>query len=171
MTKKEKTADTPGIFIGRLIRFLKFGTASTTGTLVNTGVLLLLRGLFKIPVTIASPIALACTIFNNFTINDYWTWKNNRRKVKDAYFHRLLKYYISASAGALINYSMLIVLTHGFHVQYLISNLLGSFTGSIFNFCLIEFWAFRVKKDITIGEPLIEPKHPVAAVDEQDVNE
>ncbi len=147
MIQKMKPAVSQWIKIGRLIRFLKFGMASTTGTLVNTIVLWLVRGLLFWPVTIASPIALICTIFHNFTINDYWTWKNNHKKIKDPYFRRLLKYYVSASTGALINYIVLILLNKGLSVQYLIANLAGSIIGSILNFCLLEFWVFRHKKE------------------------
>lgn len=126
-----------------LYRFIKFGIASTSGTGVNMVILYIGHGIWGFPVSIASPIAIGIAIFNNFTINDYWTFHHNRYERKFGYFQRLLRYYISSSLGAFINYTLLITLVHSFGMHYLIANLIGSVLGSVINYCLVEFWVFR----------------------------
>ncbi len=129
----------------RLVRFIKFGLIGSTGIVVNTSALWVFHALFNIPVFFASPLAIALAIFNNFTWNDRFTWKENRGKRKFTYGHRLWKYYVSASLGAFINYVTLIVLSTFLGLNYLISNLIGILFGMISNFILSELWVFQSK--------------------------
>ena len=129
----------------RALRFLKFGVVGTSGIFVNMFFLWLAHEQFGLPLAIASPIAVAIAIFNNFTLNNYWTWSDKTREKKFPFLHRLWRYYVSASLGSLINYVTLILLTEIFGVYYLLANLFGIFLGMASNFLLGEFWVFKKK--------------------------
>ena len=58
---------------------------------------------------------------------------------------RFWKYYLSSILGALINYAMLILLTHILGWYYLLANLAGILAGTISNFFLGEFWVYKNK--------------------------
>lgn len=126
-----------------IIRFVKFGIVGGSGVFVNMLLLWLCKDMFGIPLTISSLIAIGVSIFTNFILNNYWTWKDEEENQTYTFFHRMWRYYISASFSALINYLTLLILTEFVGVYYLYSNLIGIGLGTIFNFVLGEFWVFK----------------------------
>lgn len=126
-----------------IIRFLKFGIVGTSGIAVNTAVLWFLKGQLGVPLEIAPIFAIGAAVFSNFMLNNYWTWNENKAIRKHSFFHRLWRYYLSASLGALINYVVLLSLTNLLDIHYLIANLAGIFLGMVSNFLLGEFWVFK----------------------------
>jgi dolichol-phosphate mannosyltransferase len=126
-----------------IIRFIKFGIVGTSGIAVNTSVLWVLKGLLGVPLAIAPIFAIGTAVFSNFILNNYWTWNENKNVRKHNFFHRLWRYYLSASLGALINYVALLALTNYLDIHYLIANLAGIFLGMVSNFLLGEFWVFK----------------------------
>ena len=126
-----------------IIRFIKFGIVGTSGIAVNTGVLWLLKGLLGVPLSVAPVFAIGTAVFSNFILNNYWTWNESKQTRKHSFFHRLWRYYLAASLGALINYVTLLSLTNYFDIYYLIANLAGIFLGMVSNFMLGEFWVFK----------------------------
>ena len=129
-----------------IIRFVKFGIVGTSGIAVNTGVLWLLKGLLGVPLSIAPVFAIGTAVFSNFILNNYWTWNESKQTRQHSFFHRLWRYYLAASLGALINYVTLLSLTNYFDIYYLIANLAGIFLGMVSNFMLGEFWVFKSRK-------------------------
>ena len=126
-----------------IIRFVKFGIVGTSGIAVNTAVLWFLKGQLGVPLEIAPIFAIGAAVFSNFMLNNYWTWNENKAIRKHSFFHRLWRYYLSASLGALINYVVLLSLTNLLDIHYLIANLAGIFLGMVSNFLLGEFWVFK----------------------------
>ncbi len=131
----------------RLGRMFKFGLIGTSGLIVNNLFLWLFHGQLKIPLELASPLAIAIAIFNNFTWNDLFTWGKERHQRHYSYFHRLIRYYTSAALGGLINYVVLLALTRLLDWPYILSNLIGIGLGMISNFLLSEFWVFKKRKE------------------------
>ncbi len=129
------------------IRFIKFGLIGLSGIVVNSAVLWLLHTFAQIDIFLASPLAIAVAIFNNFSWNDRFTWKVNREQRHNSYIQRLWKYYFSAALGAFLNYLVLLILTLQFDLFYLLSNLAGILAGMVSNFLLSEFWVFKDKPD------------------------
>ena len=130
-----------------IIRFLKFGIVGGSGVFVNMFLLWFCKDRLNMPLTIASLIAIGVSIFTNFVLNNYWTWKDSSTKNKYSFVHRMWRYYITASLSAAINYITLIVLSEYFGIYYLIANLIGIGLGMIFNFALGEFWVFKKEVD------------------------
>ncbi len=136
-----------GLNVARFKRLIKFGLIGTSGLIVNNFFLWLFYKQAGIPLALASPLAIAIAIFNNFTWNDLFTFRENRHRRKYTYPHRLVRYYASAALGGLINYVTLLALTHFFGWSYLVGNLTGIGLGMISNFLLSEFWVFRSQKE------------------------
>ncbi len=128
------------------IRFIKFGIIGLSGIVVNSAALWLLHTYVQLDIFLASPLAIALAIFNNFSWNDRFTWNENRENRHNSYVQRLWKYYFSAALGAFLNYLVLIILTLQFDLYYLIANLAGILAGMVSNFLLSEFWVFKSKK-------------------------
>ncbi len=127
----------------KIITLIKFGIVGSSGIIVNNGILWLLVEHFDAAVTFASPAAIAVAVFNNFTWNNIFTWHERRDNYRYSYFHRLWKYYLSNSIGALINYGVLNALFYLFDVNYIIANLAGIFLGMVSNFVLSDKWVFK----------------------------
>ncbi len=129
--------------IARFKRMIKFGIIGSSGLVVNNFFLWLFYRQLGVGLALASPLAIGIAIFNNFTWNDLFTFKDNRHRRKYRYFHRLIRYYTSAALGGTINYITLLLLTNFVGWPYLVSNLAGIGLGMISNFLLSEFWVFR----------------------------
>lgn len=120
--------------------FGRFALVGISGIIVNQGVLALLNLVFGIPVGISGAIAIETSILNNFTLNNLWTWKNRNEQ---SLWQKLIKYHTVTLFSGLVNYTILLVLTHiGFHV--LIANLIGIGIGMTINFIFNHFWTFRI---------------------------
>lgn len=130
-----------------LKRLVKFGIVGSSGVIVNSGILWLGHDMLELHLAVASVFAVLIAIFSNFTLNDLWTWRKSKLSRKHNYFHRLWRYYLSASLSAAINYVLLLSLTHFFDIYYLLANLAGIAAGMIFNFLLGEYWVFRSNPD------------------------
>lgn len=62
------------------VRFLKFSFVGFTGTIVDFGILNLLRIVFDVPIAWAQGISFTCAVINNFIWNRYWTYPESRSK-------------------------------------------------------------------------------------------
>lgn len=62
------------------IRFLKFAFVGVTGTIVDFGLMNLLRLAFNIPLIWAQAISFTVAVFNNFLWNRFWTYPDSRSK-------------------------------------------------------------------------------------------
>ncbi len=126
-----------------IIRFIKFGVVGTSGIAVNSGMLWLLKEQVGLSLAVAPIFAIGTAVFTNFLLNNYWTWNEKKENRKFSFFNRLWRYYLSASLGALINYTTLLLLTEYLDIHYLVANLIGIFLGMLSNFMLGEFWVFK----------------------------
>jgi len=128
-----------------ITRFIKFGIVGGSGIIVNSAILWLCHDVLGMIIPVASVFSVGISILTNFLLNDLWTWNNSSEKLHD-FFQRMMRYYISASFGAAINYVVLVVLTEFFGIFYLISNLIGILGGTVSNFLFSELWVFKAKK-------------------------
>ncbi|NOZ63051.1 MAG: GtrA family protein [Calditrichaeota bacterium] len=132
-----------------LMRFVKFGIVGGSGVVVNMFFLWLFTDIFRIYYLISSAVAIFLAMTNNFIWNDLWTWKGRGGGGFKAYLFRFLKFcFISGMADYVGNLSILWILTHFFHVYYLISNLVAIATVMLFKFFLHDHWTFRQNSEI-----------------------
>lgn len=130
-------------------RIIKFQFVAWIGTLVNMGVLWVLKGLLDVPLMIAGACAIELAIIHNFTWHYFLTWRERVHHTARDYFLRLLKYnLVTASIDFVLNLTVLYVLTKYFGVYYLVANIFGMLAGPIFKFLANEFFIFRHKAPI-----------------------
>jgi dolichol-phosphate mannosyltransferase len=134
--------------LSRLLRIFKFGTVGASGVVVNSGVLFFLTEKFNFDYRISALVAIELSIINNFVWNTWWTWSDKKASVYAQFLKRLLKFQLSTSIVAIVNYALLIGLTELFHIPYLISNLTGIAVGSTLNFLIGHFWIFSIEKSV-----------------------
>jgi len=133
-----------------LIRFIKFGIVGGSGIFVNMGFLWFFTEIVGLYYLISSVLAIALAMISNFIWNDLWTWRDRGEPGLNAYLTRLAKFIVVSSfAGYVGNLGVLWILTHFFHLYYLISNLFGIAVGTILNYSINNFWTFKpgVEKD------------------------
>lgn len=127
-------------------KFIKFSIVGGSGILVNMGLLYLFTEYFGMFYLLSSVCAILLAMINNFIWNDCWTWRDQRKPGLKAFVIRLIKFCAVASiAGYGGNLGVLYLLTHFFHVHYLLSNLIGIAIGTMLNYFLNNVWTFRVK--------------------------
>lgn len=78
------------------IRFLKFAFVGVTGTIVDFGLMNLLRLAFNIPLIWAQAISFTVAVFNNFLWNRFWTYPDSRSK---AAHRQLIQFFLINLVG------------------------------------------------------------------------
>ena len=81
------------------VRFLKFSFVGVTGTIVDFGIMNLLRLVLNTPLVWAQGISFVCAVINNFLWNRYWTYPESRDK---AVPKQLIQFAIINVIGILI---------------------------------------------------------------------
>jgi putative flippase GtrA len=121
-------------------RFQKFLIVGSIGLIINQGLLFIFRHLFDIPLSIASPVAIAVSMVVTFGLNEAWTWHD---RGKGKIVHRLMLYCPINTVGLLINYGILSYLVHEHEWHYLAANLIGAGCAAVWNFCLNHMITWR----------------------------
>lgn len=80
-------------------RFLKFALVGVTGTVVDFGILNLLRLVFNLSLVWAQAISFVCAVINNFLWNRYWTYPESRSKDAPK---QLVQFFLISLVGILI---------------------------------------------------------------------
>jgi len=81
------------------IRFIKFAFVGLTGTVVDFGILNLLRLVFNVPLVWAQAISFVCAVINNFLWNRFWTYPESRSKGAPK---QLIQFFLISMVGILI---------------------------------------------------------------------
>ena len=121
-------------------RFQKFLAVGAIGLAVNQGLLSLLVELGVLPVRLASPVAIAVSMLATFTLNEVWTWHD---RGSGRILTRMLLYGTINSGGLLINWGVLVYLTHQMGLHYQLANLVGAGIAAVWNFGLNHLVTWR----------------------------
>jgi dolichol-phosphate mannosyltransferase len=121
--------------------FIKFCIVGTSGVLVNMGVYILLTRMGRIPLEIASPLAIECSILSNFTFNNAWTFRS--RNTHSGLLHRLLRFHVVSSFSGIANYLVLLLLVRIFGVWDILGNLTGIAAATLINYFMNSLWTWR----------------------------
>jgi len=113
-------------------RLVKFCIIGGTGVFINTGILTGLTELVGIPYQVSSIFAIESAIIWNFYLNNKWTFKKSKNTSTTR--TKLLKFNMVSIVGALINWGILILFTELTGTPYLISNLIGIFVATAWNY-------------------------------------
>lgn len=88
-----------------LEKIIKYAIVGGLGTLINEGVLLLLKPVLPIAVSLA--LAIEFSILFNFLLNDVWTFKKER---VGSFLNRMVKFHVLSLAGGVVQYAVVIAL-------------------------------------------------------------
>ncbi|HRP69828.1 MAG TPA: GtrA family protein, partial [Turneriella sp.] len=121
---------------GRLIpvRFIKYALVGASGVVVNQLVLFLSRSGFKLSDAIALGVALEISIFWNFIVNNYFTFKDKSIAGVKNLLWGFLKFNFVCLGGAFINYSITMSLVASFMRNIYLANLVGIGVSTIWNY-------------------------------------
>ncbi len=122
--------------------YLRFGAVGTAGSVINLGVLYVLKYLISLPHAFATAVAIEVSVLSNFAMNDAWTFRFER---EGDWRHRLLKFHGSSAAGVLTQYGVSNVLYYsGAVTDSLTAQLLGILAGFLLNYFLSKNYVWRV---------------------------
>ncbi|MDX2273736.1 MAG: glycosyltransferase [Cyanobacteriota bacterium] len=131
-----------------ILRFLRFGLVGCSGVLVDMSLLYLLHDAtgWGFGLVASKLVAAECAILNNFLWNDLWTFRDITRKQPGSHnrLKRLVKFNVICLLGLGINSLLLIMLTDGLGIHYLLANLLAIATVMFWNFYLNLHLSWRV---------------------------
>jgi len=121
--------------------FIKFLFVGGTGVIVNLGLftILLKMGVNKY---LASPVAIQVSIFSNFLLNNYWTFR--WRNTADSIQVRGVKFNLVSLASLTISYAAFILGSVAFpNAHPALIQFLGIIPATIVNYLGNSYWTFR----------------------------
>ena len=168
MDKNSDGTDNIGIkLIKRYHRILKFGIVGASGIPVNLffvwlGKVVLFTGFSQgWSDGMAYLLGIVVSIFTNFLLNYWWTWKDRRGTggIRN-FFQKLGKFYLVSAVAAVIQYvvtisssawlkgyvSMRVTLSGNYRVYNLIAPTIGIAVAFIVNYLVNNYWTFRAEQ-------------------------
>jgi dolichol-phosphate mannosyltransferase len=119
---------------------LKFLVVGSIGTLVNLGVLYVLRYFLSIEHLIASALSIEASIINNYILHELWTFKDRRL---GSWLVRLLKFHGSTALAVTTQYVVSQVLHYVLGVESIVSQFVGILLGFVINYILSTRFVWR----------------------------
>lgn len=124
-------------------KLIKFCVVGASGVAVNYAILWLLHDRYGLSILIGSPTAVEVSIFNNFFINDFWTFHDHGLEMH--ILSRLLRFNLISLGGMALTTGILYALTHYVGMYYMVANIFGIAAGTAWNFSLNILWTWRLK--------------------------
>jgi dolichol-phosphate mannosyltransferase len=124
-----------------LPRLARFALVGAIGVGVNSGMLWLLRAGAGLPLAAASALAIETAIWNNFLLNDLWTFYEERHR--RPWWTRVVAFHATAATAASINLGLLLALVAWAGMHYLIANLIAIAVASAVNYGVSALWTWR----------------------------
>ena len=105
LVEKMKSGPLAPIFT---VRFIKFCTVGSSGVGVNLFFLFVFADLFDIHANVSSAMAIFISTLSNFTVNEFWTFRDKRENAARNLFFRLIKFNLVSLGGGLIQWSVFV---------------------------------------------------------------
>jgi putative flippase GtrA len=123
------------------MKMIKFLIVGGLGTLVNTGILIILYHHLHLALVAASAVATELAIGHNFVLNDYWTF--GRRGLS---LNRFARFNLVSLGGQCVTVITLWLLVRYTSMHYVIANLLGIGLAVLWNFAVNVHWTWGPKR-------------------------
>jgi dolichol-phosphate mannosyltransferase len=120
-------------------RLGKFLVVGGTGVVINNAALYTLYQMLRLPLVVASALAVTLAIGNNFVWNDRWTFSTADHAASRG---RFLRFSLVSLGGLAITTLALWALVTFLDVQYLVANLIGIALGTGSNFVANTHWTW-----------------------------
>lgn len=144
-------------------RFWKFAFVGMSGVIVNLSVYSILLTVLKFPVVLSGTLAAAIAMFSNFILNIKYTWPNTDR---GQFLRNLVLFYLFCGLGVGINSTVLAVLTHWFHLNNYLAQLIGITAATMWNFTSNNRWNWRMEWETEKAQQL-ETDEPILSETEE----
>jgi len=112
-------------------RLGKFLVVGGTGVLLNNAALYAFYQLLRLPLVVASALAVALAIGNNYVLNDRWTFNQGGHA---ASFRRFLRFSLVSLASLTITTATLWALVNFLNIPFLVANIVGIALGTGSNY-------------------------------------
>lgn len=121
--------------------YVRFAIVGAAGTVVNLGILALLRYLLGVPHAMASAIAIEASVINNFVLNDIWTF----RRRGSAWWRKFLKFHASSATAVLVQWLVSNIVYYAVLSSSILAQLLGILAGFILNYMISKkfVWSYH----------------------------
>ena len=120
-------------------RLGKFLVVGGTGVLVNNAALYTLYQVLRLPLVLASTVAVTLAIGNNFFLNDHWTFNEQHDAAAG---RRLVRFSLVSLGGVALTTLTLWALVTYLGVNYLVANLVGIGLATASNFVANFKWTW-----------------------------
>jgi dolichol-phosphate mannosyltransferase len=124
-----------------LPRLARFALVGASGVAVNSAMLWLLHSGAGLPLPAASALAIETAIWNNFLLNDLWTFHEERHR--RPWWARAGAFHATAAMAALINLGLLLALVTWAGMHYLIANLIAIGVAASVDYSVSALWTWR----------------------------
>lgn len=131
------------ITLSPYITLIKFLSVGALGTVVNLGVLYVLRYVFDLKHVIASAIAMEVSVINNYVFHEHWTFRERR---EGSWLYRLIKFHLTTSLAITTQYITSQILHYGLSIESLTSQLTGILLGFTINYLLSSKYVWKGRK-------------------------
>ncbi len=128
-------------------RFVRFAIVGMTGTLVDFGVLVVLKELGQLPVLLANTLSYTAGITNNFTLNRLWTYPDARGKWV---WTQLGQFFAISAMGLLFNDGIVWLLGEPLgllinrpQMSYIAAKVVATLSVITWNFFVNRYWTFN----------------------------
>lgn len=122
------------------MRLGKFLIVGGLGTLVNTGILIVLYQMLHLALVAASIVATELAIGHNFLWNNYWTFGQRHMSLQ-----RFARFNAVSLGGQCITVATLWALVHYASLHYVVANLAAIGLALIWNFTVNVRWTWGTK--------------------------
>jgi dolichol-phosphate mannosyltransferase len=119
-------------------RLGKFLVVGGTGVVLNSAALYAFYQMLRLPLVVASTLAVALAIGNNYVLNDRWTFYT----ASPASLRRFVQFALVSLGGLAITTLTLWALVAFLNVQYLVANLIGIGLATASNFVANVNWTW-----------------------------
>ena len=124
-------------------RWLMFNGVGLAGVGVQLGVLALLTHNLRLPIVLATAVAVEAAVLHNFLWHQRWTWRDRPSSGPRETVARLLRFNAVNGLVSLVgNVAMTVMLTHA-GVQAVVANIVSIIACSLLNFTAGEWLVFR----------------------------
>jgi dolichol-phosphate mannosyltransferase len=120
------------------LRFARFGAVGASGLVVNTALLAILTDVVGLFYVVSAVIATQGSTLWNFCLTEQWVFGD--RALKRSVGTRLALFFLMNNAALAIRGPLLILLTSGLGIHYVVSNVLSLVALTLVRFGLADTW-------------------------------
>ncbi len=127
-------------------RFMRFAVVGGIGTVVDFGVLFMLKEIIGLPLIAANSLSYLAGVVNNFTLNRHWTYADVPKKALGRQF---LQFLLVSTAGLLLNNLIVGLMSAPLgdllnlpDTGYLVAKVLATGIVVFWNFIINRMWTF-----------------------------